>query len=123
MAKRKRNLRQDEIVKAFAERLKSLRTARKLTQKDLAARAEITLSYVSRLEAGGTAPGIDLLQRLAKALEANVTELLPLPEDHGASREKVREVFDGLLPTAGPETLSMLLALLTRIADSPTVRR
>jgi transcriptional regulator with XRE-family HTH domain len=123
MPHRKRNVKQDEIVKAFAERLKALRAARDMTQKDLASKAHITLSYVSRLEAAGAAPGIDLLKRLAEALEVEVTELLPAPEVKGASREEVKKAFDALLPKAGPETLSMLMALLSRLADSSTSRR
>ena len=110
-------------MQAFAERLKALRAARNMTQRELATKAQVTFSYISRLEAGGAAPGIDLLQKLAQALDANVADLLPGPEASEVSRDDVKELFDALLPKAGPETLSMLAMILARLAEAPATRR
>jgi len=123
MPTRKPTVRQDAIVQAFAERLKALRAARDMTQRELATKAHVTFSYISRLEAGGAAPGLDLLQKLAQALDANIADLLPGPEAGEVGREDVKKLFDTLLPKAGPETLSMLAMFLTRLAESPTTRR
>ncbi|MBY0515231.1 MAG: helix-turn-helix domain-containing protein [Gemmataceae bacterium] len=114
------------IVAAFAQRLKAVRLARGMTQRQLAEAADITFSYISRLEAGGASPGIDLLERLATALRADVTDLLPPPvsaADARAHREKVRGMFEGVLSKAGPETLAMLEAFLTRLAESASSNR
>ncbi|NYI07014.1 helix-turn-helix domain-containing protein [Allostreptomyces psammosilenae] len=43
-----------------------------LTQSQLARRAGMTQSAVSRMEAGGTTPTLDLLERLAVALDADL---------------------------------------------------
>ncbi len=123
MPTRKPTVRQAAIVQAFAERLKALRAARNMTQRELATKAQVTFSYISRLEAGGAAPGIDLLQKLAQALDANVADLLPGPEASEVSRDDVKELFDALLPKAGPETLSMLAMILARLAEAPATRR
>lgn len=123
MPTRKPTARQAAIVQAFAERLKALRAARNMTQRELATKAQVTFSYISRLEAGGAAPGIDLLQKLAQALDANVADLLPGPEAGEVSRDDVKELFDALLPKAGPETLSMLAMILARLAEAPATRR
>ena len=48
-----------------------------MTQAELARVAEVTATYISRLESAGAAPGIDLVARLATALGSTVTELLP----------------------------------------------
>src|SRR5262245_41013882 len=101
MPGRKRRIKHGAIVEAFAERLRLLRLARGMTQRDLAARANVTLSYISRLESGGAAPGIDLLERLAVALQVQLTDLLPEPAKTPsleAQRLKLREQFSGLLP-------------------------
>ena len=121
-----RRVRQAEIVRIFAERLRGLRSARGLTQRDLADKAGVTLTYVSRLEAAGAAPGIDLLERLAGALGVNVVDLLPtpsLPEAGAISRRQLRTLWDSVLTKAGAETLSMLKQLLERLAESPSTTR
>ena len=67
MPARKRRIKHASIVDAFAQALARCALSRQMTQRDLADRANVTLSYISRLEAGGAAPGIDLLERLAQA--------------------------------------------------------
>jgi DNA-binding XRE family transcriptional regulator len=71
MARRKKRIEHSNIVRFFAERLRDARVARGMTQRDLALRAHVAQTYISRLEAAGAAPGIDLLERLARALKAS----------------------------------------------------
>ena len=126
MPSRKQGVRQAGIVRAFAERLRATRLARGMTQRDLADKANVTFSYISRLEAGGAAPGIDLLERLASALQVSVIELLPVPagaEDVESHRSRVKGLFDAVVRKAGRETLSMLDVFLARLAESPAVSR
>jgi transcriptional regulator with XRE-family HTH domain len=126
MAKRKTTIKHAEIVRAFAERLRGIRQASGLTQRDLASKANVTFSYVSRLEAGGAAPGIDLLERLARALNVSVVDLLPAPpqpENTETHREQVKQLFDAVLMKSGNETLSMLKQVLVRLAESTAISR
>lgn len=114
------------IVRAFAERLKGTRLARGMTQRQLADQANVTFSYISRLEAGGAAPGIDLLEKLAEALGVSTTDLLPppdMPKDFDAHREQVRKSFEAVLASAGQETVTMLEVFLSRLAESPSMKR
>ena len=124
MASRKRQVKQADIVKVFAERLRSLRTTKGLTQSELANRADITVSYISTLEAGSVAPGIDLLERLARALDANVVDLLPSSSqlETESVREDVQKVFKVVVAKAGRDTLTMLKLFLDRIVDSTAVK-
>jgi HTH-type transcriptional regulator/antitoxin HipB len=57
-----------ELGKAIRER----RLALGITQTELAERAGMTQSAVSRLEAGGMTPTIGLLDRVAAALDADL---------------------------------------------------
>ena len=126
MPSKKRRVRQADIVRAFAQRLKGSRLARGMSQRDLAAQAHVTFSYISRLEAGGAAPGIDLLERLAQALKVNVADLLPGSPESGsveAQRDSAKGLFEAVLSKVGPETLLMLNTFLARLAESPAVTR
>lgn len=64
------------VERPLAERLRSLRVLRKLTQPELAARAGISLSLLAKLEQGQTNnPRLDTLRALAKALGVTLDEL------------------------------------------------
>jgi transcriptional regulator with XRE-family HTH domain len=96
-----------------------------MTQRELSEKAHITFSYVSRLEAGGTSPGIDLLERLAQALGVEVLDLLPVSSSSGTAsqREQVKGLFEAVVTRAGSETLAMLGVFLSRLAESPAINR
>lgn len=119
----KRAVKQAEIVRFFADRLRSLRQSRGMTQRDLADRANITLTYISKLESAGTAPGIDLVERLARALETDVVALLPSKADASVTETELKRLFDATVKKAGHETLLMLQLFLVRLADSSSAKR
>ncbi|MDC8450035.1 MAG: helix-turn-helix domain-containing protein [Nitrospira sp.] len=63
--------------KTFAMNLKALRSARGLTQVELAKKLKMKQAYVAQLETGKEAnPTLDTLRRLAKALKVTVAELV-----------------------------------------------
>lgn len=70
-----------EIRDILAANLKRLRAERGLSQEDLADRAEIDRTYISSLERSLYAAGIDVVDRLAKALGVTAAELLSAPVD------------------------------------------
>ncbi len=126
MARKKTRIQHAEIVRLFAARLREVRTSRGMTQAQLARQAHVTASYVWRLESGGAAPGIDLLDRLAKALGTTAVELLPAtapPDTLAHLRGQARSLFDHLLQQADRETLQMVCPLLARLGESPTRNR
>lgn len=126
MARMKTQIRHAEIVKLFGARLRELRHTRGMTQAELGREAKITTSYVGRLEGGGAAPGIDLVERLSKALGTSVHDLLPTkqtPDTEATLKKRAMVLFDALLKSADRETLLMLVPLLARLGESPTRRK
>lgn len=58
-------------------RIKTLRKQKNMSQQTLAHVASITQAYLSLLETGKkTNPSLDILLRIAEALEVSVTDLL-----------------------------------------------
>jgi transcriptional regulator with XRE-family HTH domain len=109
------------VVTRFAHRLKELRVERGMTQAELAEKAKVTATYVSKLESAGAAPGIDLVENLAVALGVGVTDLIPIsqPADPLAlPREQARALFDSLMKTADSQTLALLNPFLLLLAES-----
>jgi transcriptional regulator with XRE-family HTH domain len=125
MLRRKKQIRHAKIVDVFAERLRALREARGMSQRELARRAHVTVTYIPRLENSGAAPGIDLVERLADSLGVHVMELLPLanPETTDEQREQTKGLFALVLAKAGRETLTMLNVCLHRLSESTSVGR
>jgi transcriptional regulator with XRE-family HTH domain len=63
--------------KGFGRVLKTLRTSKKMSLRDLAERADVPPGYLSELEGGKKKnPSLDVLKKLARALGVPVGELL-----------------------------------------------
>ena len=89
---------------AFGARIRQLRRAPRLTQRQVAERVPMSAGNLSRIENGEQGPPSDeLIQRLADALGADTEELLALATRRGDRadvllreiRELRREVRDG----------------------------
>jgi transcriptional regulator with XRE-family HTH domain len=121
MAKRKARIEHAEIVRRFGAPLRELRLSRGMTQAQLAEKGQVTTTYVGRLEGGGAAPGIDLVERLATALGSKLADLLPdneSPDTLQVLRSQGRTLCDALLEKADRETLLMVNPILARIVES-----
>lgn len=87
---------------AFGNTLTRLRTARGLTQAELAAKLGVTDKAVSKWENGRAKPGLDTLRRLAALYDLPVGELLELRERAPAGEITKIVVTGG--PCAGKST-------------------
>lgn len=125
MPRRKSRIQQASVVSFFAERLRGLRIARGLTQRQVADDAKVTLSYISRLEAGGVAPGIDTVERLATALNVHMTELLPqLPsQESEQSKDQLKVLVEQVITKAGHDSVAMFHQLFARLTDPRLINR
>lgn len=63
-------------AEVFGAHLRELRTARGLTQSQLADGCRSNIPFISNLERGLTAPSLAMLLRLAEALECRVVDLV-----------------------------------------------
>jgi len=65
----------------LGRRIASFRRASNLTQEDLAELASLDRSYVSQLERGLANPSLEVLLRIAQALEIDICALVCGEED------------------------------------------
>ena len=69
------------ISENFRHNLRRRRRELNLSQEDLARRLNVSGPYVSQVEAGRTTPGLDVVERFAKALDLPAVALLLEPEE------------------------------------------
>lgn len=65
-----------DLLTKFAGNVRRLRAKKKLSQKALADKVGISVSYVSMLERGQRSPPLDMLEKVAKALGVTPVSLL-----------------------------------------------
>jgi transcriptional regulator with XRE-family HTH domain len=127
MAKRSKvQIDHDEIMRLFAERLREVRQACGMAQAELARRADLTMTYVSRLESARVAPGIDLVGRLARALGVGIAALLPDAADADplpVLKDQARQLLETLLEQGDRETFVKLNPFLALLVEATSKRR
>ena len=89
----------------YGKALRIVRTARELTQRDLAARAEMDPSYVSLIEKGHRVPSMKILETLAAALDVPVYLLVLLASD----KEELRGITPSQADLLGNQLLQVVL--------------
>ncbi len=70
---------------AVAAQVREIRRARHLSQRQLAGRMEVPRTYISKIENGKAIPTLGSLERLAEALEVDVSQLV---RDRRSRREE-----------------------------------
>lgn len=78
-----------ENITGFAERLRSLRKQKNLSQTELGQLAELHYTHIGRYERGASRPSGDTLKRLADALDVSSDYLL-----EGASDDAAKAKFE-----------------------------
>jgi len=68
--------RNQDYINAFGKHLRTLRELKKLTQEDLAAKCDIPLSQVGRMERGVRSPTLSTMLLLAEGLGVEPKTLL-----------------------------------------------
>ena len=66
----------DSLTRRFAANIQKLRSKKKLSQKTLADKVGISVSYVSMLERGQRSPPLETIEKMAKALGVTPANLL-----------------------------------------------
>ncbi len=100
----------EDLPRKLGGRIKDLRKKKLFTQEILGERAMVSYKFVGEIERGEANPTVDVLSRIAEALEVPLMDLFIFPEgsekkeslsyreprEHG---HYVQEALKGLLPT------------------------
>ena len=100
----------------LGERIKELRKAKGLSQNSLSEKVDIETKHLSRIEVGKSYPSLDTLQRIAKALEADLKDFFDFTPE--MTREQCLKRISTLLKNASSSELSLILRLIKTITQS-----
>jgi transcriptional regulator with XRE-family HTH domain len=79
----------------FSERLATLRKDRGLTQQTLAEKARVHVAQIRRYEAGQTQPALDVIRRIAIALNVSA-DVLVFDKDERGPGDDLRLQFEAI---------------------------
>jgi transcriptional regulator with XRE-family HTH domain len=104
----------------LAASIRSMRLRNGLSQRQLAARMSVPRTYVSKIENEKATPTLSSLERLAKALEVTVPDLLSGGERN--RQEEIRELIQDpfiaeLLPFVSQLNGMQMSSILTQVRD------
>ena len=104
----------------LASSIRSMRLRNGLSQRQLATRMSVPRTYVSKIENEKATPTLSSLERLAKALEVTVPDLLSGGERHRQDeiRELMQDAFTAeILPFVSQLNGMQMSSILTQIRD------
>lgn len=102
-------------LKLFGMRIKELRTIKKLSQEQLAEKAAISPKYMSRIEMGQQFPSINVITKLANALQVESKDFFEFAHEVRNTKE-LKEIINGLLKETDEERLRIAVKVLRALA-------
>jgi transcriptional regulator with XRE-family HTH domain len=103
------------MLKIIGLRVKEIREYRKLRGKDLAHMAGLSAAEISHIERGNRNPGVEIIERLAGALEVTLDYLVgkedvDVPLVRGLARQSLRIYRRGAILTTEQEQYVLMMA-------------
>ena len=100
--------------KLIGRRIKELRRSKELSQEKLAELAETSPNYLSRMERGTENPTLDMLIKLANALEVEMWEIFDF--GHVASHKELKDAIQSFSKTSDESTLRLALKIIRAVS-------
>lgn len=82
---------QTKVVRTIGDAIKDMRVFSELTQAELAKRVGLSTITIRQYESGVREPRFSTLQQLAKAMNCNVVDILPSPNENASYFRKIQE--------------------------------
>lgn len=107
----------DKIRREVGARIRSARTALKMTQAEVAERVGIDASFYGQIERGANIPSLKTLFAVAEVLRVEPSDLLPRTRGGKESRDPAAGALDSLLTRLKPAKRRFLMGVVRDLAD------
>ena len=101
------------MEKSFAEKLKSLRKYKRITQEKLAEMVDLDVRHIARLEAGEGLPTVTTLLKFCSAFDVTPNDLLSY--DKNVYKDNLKSDINDMLKLAKPEQLELIKKLILAV--------
>lgn len=99
--------------KMLGARIKELRKRRDLSQNDLSEQISIESNYLSRIEVGASYPSLEVLERIADALEVEMKTLFDF--SHHDAEATTPKGIEAVLAGASRDELKLIFKLVDAV--------
>lgn len=103
-----------DMKKELGQRIRSLRTSRRLTQDELAEKAELSPKHLGKIERGSVNVSIDCVASIAKALNMPVRDILEA--EHERNREELLAELTAYLPELSLKDMQIVYRLVKTLS-------
>ena len=80
------------ILQKLAKRIKELRKSHRMSQEQLAEKGSLSPTYIGNIERSEQNPTLTSLEKIAKAFNISLGELMTLPDDKKIVDAKVQDI-------------------------------
>ena len=98
----------------LGRRIRSLRTAKGWSQQELGEKADVNYKFVGEIERGRQNPSLDILSKIAGALEIDLSELFRF-EHEVLSRREIESQVKAILKDISDDALRQVLMILRSV--------
>lgn len=110
-----------ELKKNFGKRIRQLREAKRLTQKELGIKADMEYQYLGAIERGEKNPSLDFIEKIAVSLELKPYQLFMFEEGQRVDKGITVDEIMGFLKLCDMETMKMILEIIKIIYKNKSV--
>ncbi len=103
----------ENLKKQFGKRLKELREKKKLSQEQLAEIVNMESRHISRIETGNSFTTIENLDKIANALDVNISTLFEF--EHKQNREIMQKEIIKIIKHSDDRELELIFRIIKNV--------
>jgi len=112
----------DDVHRDFGQRLKALRKKRRQSQDQLATTTGLSVDTISNLERGALTTRLTTIAKIAKALDANIGDLIDDRSPASAMPAEISELID-LLTGRDTDEIRAVIDITRTVLSIPSRKR
>ena len=108
----------EDILRQFGDRVRNLRKAKRLTQEELAEKADLHYTYIGGIERGEKNLSLKNIEKIANAFEINIRELFNYQNSEtNKAVSSIINAINDLLTDKDSNTLGLIRKLIIDIDE------